>query len=224
MQRDPLGYVDGMNLYEFVGGRAIWKVDPFGLQTIGSKIFERIFRRFVLGTAVPNKVNRLFYFNDDEDELPRAPEIRQQMNKFYDSHFRTNGKRLPENVWQDVTILYQDAKKRVRPWRMEQRFLFDTGFWLNGAHSVMVKGNMQVCRNENVFHVRNLDMQWEWWDEIDAKTWSKLREDGHSIIASFAEGVLWHYVMDGFLDMEFHICVKFSDTADYATFPPGIKR
>jgi len=31
MQRDPLGYVDGMGLYEFVGGRPIALLDAFGL-------------------------------------------------------------------------------------------------------------------------------------------------------------------------------------------------
>jgi len=30
MQRDPLGYVDGMGLYEFVGGRVTVGVDPLG--------------------------------------------------------------------------------------------------------------------------------------------------------------------------------------------------
>ena len=31
LQRDPLGYGDGMNLYEFVGGRPTGAVDPMGL-------------------------------------------------------------------------------------------------------------------------------------------------------------------------------------------------
>jgi len=31
MQRDPLGYVDGMNLMEYVGGNSVNWVDPFGL-------------------------------------------------------------------------------------------------------------------------------------------------------------------------------------------------
>ena len=31
LQRDPLGYVDGMNLYEYVGGNANNFIDPFGL-------------------------------------------------------------------------------------------------------------------------------------------------------------------------------------------------
>jgi len=31
LQRDPAGYVDGMSLYEFVGGRSTLAVDPLGL-------------------------------------------------------------------------------------------------------------------------------------------------------------------------------------------------
>ena len=31
LQRDPKGYVDGMNLYEFVGGRPVQGLDPYGL-------------------------------------------------------------------------------------------------------------------------------------------------------------------------------------------------
>lgn len=33
MQRDPLGYVDGPNLYQYVGGNPGRYVDPFGLMT-----------------------------------------------------------------------------------------------------------------------------------------------------------------------------------------------
>ena len=33
MQRDPLGYVDGMNDLEYVGGNDVSRVDPYGLQT-----------------------------------------------------------------------------------------------------------------------------------------------------------------------------------------------
>jgi len=35
MQRDPLGYVDGMSLYQYVGSSPINWVDPFGLQFAG---------------------------------------------------------------------------------------------------------------------------------------------------------------------------------------------
>lgn len=31
LQRDPAGYVDGLNLYEYVGGNPIGAVDPSGL-------------------------------------------------------------------------------------------------------------------------------------------------------------------------------------------------
>ena len=31
LQRDPIGYVDGMNLYEYVGGNSINILDPYGL-------------------------------------------------------------------------------------------------------------------------------------------------------------------------------------------------
>ena len=31
LQRDPIGYHDGMNLYQFVGGNPVGRVDPFGL-------------------------------------------------------------------------------------------------------------------------------------------------------------------------------------------------
>ena len=39
LQRDPLGYVDGYNLYEYVGGHAVNAVDPMGLS------FERLYDR-----------------------------------------------------------------------------------------------------------------------------------------------------------------------------------
>jgi len=44
MQRDPLGYVDGMNLYEFVGGRVTVAVDPMGLTpiTFGSPWYDDV--------------------------------------------------------------------------------------------------------------------------------------------------------------------------------------
>ena len=36
LQRDPIGYVDGMNLYQFVGGRPAAMLDPFGRQSDGN--------------------------------------------------------------------------------------------------------------------------------------------------------------------------------------------
>ena len=38
LQRDPLGYVDGMNLYEYVRGNAANSVDSLGLQRAGNPV------------------------------------------------------------------------------------------------------------------------------------------------------------------------------------------
>ena len=35
IERDPLGYVDGMNLYQYVEGAPIGSMDPFGLESQG---------------------------------------------------------------------------------------------------------------------------------------------------------------------------------------------
>jgi RHS repeat-associated protein len=59
-QRDPLGYVDGFNLYEYVGSRPTWFVDPFGLEGNGHH-------------WVPNAVRKL---------LPENSPARKYFEKF----------------------------------------------------------------------------------------------------------------------------------------------
>jgi len=44
MQRDPLGYVDGMNMMEYVGGNVVNWVDPFGLNKSNVECWEEAFR------------------------------------------------------------------------------------------------------------------------------------------------------------------------------------
>jgi RHS repeat-associated protein len=40
LQRDPRGYVDGLNLYQYVGGRPTFGTDPFGLVTCKPKLIS----------------------------------------------------------------------------------------------------------------------------------------------------------------------------------------
>jgi RHS repeat-associated protein len=45
IQRDPLGYVDGMNLYQYVEGMPITSMDPLGLSSVRDSIHEKGLRR-----------------------------------------------------------------------------------------------------------------------------------------------------------------------------------
>jgi hypothetical protein len=42
LQRDPIGYTDGMNLYQFLLDNPINFVDPFGNETSGPPVFQQV--------------------------------------------------------------------------------------------------------------------------------------------------------------------------------------
>jgi len=49
MQRDPLGYVDGMNLMEYVGGNVVNLVDPWGETKKGGKKESEVYPWYFIG-------------------------------------------------------------------------------------------------------------------------------------------------------------------------------
>jgi len=74
MQRDPMGYVDGMGLYEFVGGRVTVGVDPMGsvsATVVDQEVDEHGYRYGVVFTFEPENARRVFgqIYNMTVDEI-----------------------------------------------------------------------------------------------------------------------------------------------------------
>ena len=57
MERDPIGYDDGMNPYQFVGSNPVNKVDPLGLSELDASEYAEYLRGLIdAGTVNPDKL------------------------------------------------------------------------------------------------------------------------------------------------------------------------
>ncbi|MBZ0167635.1 MAG: RHS repeat-associated core domain-containing protein, partial [Candidatus Omnitrophica bacterium] len=84
LQRDPLGYYDSMNLYEYVGSNPVNSVDPLGLQTVTE--YGTIISLIIMGAIVVEElINQLVvsYRNEmiqegDECRVPVFRAVREE--------------------------------------------------------------------------------------------------------------------------------------------------
>jgi len=216
LQRDPAGYVDGMGLYRAVRDNPISLTDPSGaLSHIDRKILAIYARRFATGGGGSVGYLKDWLFGktyEIEDTLGELPDdLWFDMEVFYIRYLKE--KKLPESKWMYVSIDRQNAVDRGE-WDTE------ASYFLNRSAKVMVKGKLQVCRTGEgefeKFHVKNLDTDWHWHDEIDARTLEDLWKDhGFSIekpfmsLINFGEGTL-DLVVEKTTPIQFFVIVHFT--------------
>ncbi len=161
--------------------------------------------------------------HDDRGQMMTVDDNIINMDRFYErfveSEYRGNG-------WQRLYIAYQQVEShreapssRERSWNFEFGEGDDTAaFLLHGTFGVYAQGSLEACKGpDGVYRIRNIDVQWEWHDTIDAHSWNQAEAGTPWPIRGAEAG--WDLIFDGVLDTEFDVVVHWSDRTDHTPRP-----
>ena len=148
---------------------------------------------------------------DDEGELAR--EFKLEINEFYKSQIKGNS---GHSSFDEISV------DRWVYGRKEEAF--STGWWLYGAHNVLAKGGFDYCCNDRNCKLSNVNVDWEWYDDIDAhdfmealdvyearvadRSWWQNRQV--SIVLSLE--VFWDVIGDKVTDTDFKVNIKWKES------------
>ena len=80
-------------------------------------------------------------------------------------------------------------------------------WWLNGAHDVFAGGSFDIrCTGESI-KIRNINMKWEWHDQIDANSFWEGHNWPENKIPHIIEGT-YDLIVDKILSADFGVIVK----------------
>jgi RHS repeat-associated protein len=91
VQRDPIGYADGMGLYEYVGGNPANSIDPYGLQE-GSTVAETNNRPAATAPSAALEQERRVIRENHGDNRPAADLIGDSYNKNFKDYSGGEGR------------------------------------------------------------------------------------------------------------------------------------
>jgi hypothetical protein len=243
MQRDPIGYADSANLELYARSSPSRFTDPNGLQSIPNlgtaeqlqrlaaertqcrasiamRIMTILARRIARGPLV-NRISNalagnLYELQDDNNELATWPGMYAYMTLTYRTLLKAQ--RLTPGVWTDITVYPLSAKRLIgNEFKIKAMKTFDTAWWLNGPHDVIVAGKMSACLGKDKVLVRNLKMNWEWHDEIDGKSYGEMRSNEENEFATSLEGT-YDVVVDKYGAANFNIIIYFKHEYDSREF------
>ena len=107
--------------------------------------------------------------------------------------------------WQTVQIghnkIVVSAKELTGQWEFKSRKVFDTGWWLHGAHDVEASGTIEVKCTADKWMIRNRDVSWFWNDEIKSNptsdaalekyffhTWEYISSGAFGVVIGWQDG------------------------------------
>jgi len=122
LQRDPLGYIDGMNMYEYVKGNPVNNVDPLGLSTCNA--------------ANCGKITNFFfkeYRTTSAQTLEEAQAFKEEVGDFADNLNGLLTLSSRTNVYKPVTDLISALPVAV------------TNLATNKIYSIYIQAEYQFC-------------------------------------------------------------------------------
>ena len=204
LSRDPIEEQGGMNLYGFVGNEPVINYDHQGLLSIGMKIAARFGERAgrsasLVGNILNRRSQGPVTMSDDENEMNPAldEKVEQRIRRYISKTGKEGNVKIDEvdlnEIFPNVIRYEEDASR------------FGTGWWLNGAMSVIANGEAKcVVRSGGGLSIGSIDVNLEWHDWIDANP------SGENFIKHNAEKVFGLYDKIGYVSWEIVIPWKFT--------------
>jgi len=202
LQHDPIGYGDGMNLYQYVRSRPIVAVDLLGLfggnafdsyqtpYSLADRLLTTYFSRMsplggVLQLRKGSEANP-YTFDDELNEMMDNVKIKMGVCAYYRSLVMAAKNSTTMNLyckpWKTIPVTFgTDNYKLVsKAWDADdQSFL--GGFLLNGCHSVWARGQFKTfCKkfkHEDVCWIKEVQVDWRWRDALDGKSFEDFGDD-----------------------------------------------
>jgi hypothetical protein len=214
-QAEPFGaeYIDGPNLYLTEGGNPINRVDPTGAQSLTAKMLEILAWRYGRAVAIAgigilvNWGEYLFgadnyTLTDDENEM--NPGLASQMQVYYRYLVQHVYETEITEEWKTFTVPLDSAKAKVGQFT-------HPNFLLNGAHDVLASGTFEARVKNCHVYMRNIDMEWQWKDQIDANSFKESLERGNfkkmNPIGVLIEG-WWDFTAEKQAAVDFFVNIK----------------
>jgi hypothetical protein len=175
------------------------------LLTIGTKI-EMIFASRLFTGGIINRFRADEYtIHDDEGEM--TAEFHKKMEDFYRDVVKANRPQIPPYY---TTLEFPMPKPRGN-WRFSNvEKLGSTGYWLHQAWDVEAEGSLEArCCKEKCW-IRNRDIRWLWYDDIDANSYLQLIKTQHPMWYVPIEGS-WDIIGDKLLNTDFKVKVLWQD-------------
>lgn len=231
MQRDPLGYLDGMSLYGAYhllhGG-----VDPTGMtrgRDFVSIFIGRLFRKYgTFGIGASDWLwGDVYWVGDREGTLLNANKKRSR--DFVLAYVRKKAQSLPSGFHEIDVDNIKDIRGEYTPggnWSYFSGEVFgDGGFWINGATGIeVVDGSIQICREAASVTILKFDIAYTWHDWVDANSFIEKWNGGEFRRSlqegEFAEfGVHWlealaDIYIDKKFDLDYGVKIPMRDTRD----------
>jgi len=205
LQADPLGYVDGMNRYEFVRSNPVKYVDPLGRKSLTPKMNEAFRLQWlgILTLTISNYVvDDYTFFDEDEEMFPG--DLSGSMKTFYAKFLKD---KPLTRCWKQFTIPPTNAAADA-PWIVSGK-MFTYGYWLGSTSTVMASGYISARIGEgNFIEIRNLLVDWAWIDDVDAKSFAEMWSDPKQGWGNFLLEGTWDFFGDKVIDSDYDVTVK----------------
>lgn len=236
LQHDPIGYIDGLNLYEYVSDNPIKYIDSLGMAMSLSGKIEGLLalRAYRGGSLIFNIYNRFrnnYEFEDELNEMNQS--LGEDIFRFYADAINRHKSSVDANKdkWTLITVPPPQPSKE---WRTGLTGLFPgLNFWLHGAIDIRSDGQFEAkldCNDR--YMIRRINVEYEWYDEIDANNGKELRSKGQGPKAYdfYYLETGWNVVGDGVLGSAFYVTIKWShqmmgerDITNYVNSRGGIR-
>jgi len=210
-----------------IGGKCpVAGVDPFGLIPLGTRIAERYSFRTATGPF-------LWWYNwlfdkarivDENQEMLTAAVVGDQISRYYDwrlGQLYLSG-RL-SNEWKRFEFTEDNAVPiagssvrggKAFSWGWHQGNplspFYEAGWWLNNSCHVSAAGSFEARCTGTRLEIRNRDVEWVWYDEIDAQSVVQLWKAKENIATILLEGYV-DWIGDKLGDAEFDIEISCHD-------------
>ncbi|AQQ70730.1 hypothetical protein SMSP2_01091 [Limihaloglobus sulfuriphilus] len=122
--------------------------------SIGTKISGIVYSRLLTGLII-NRLRTNCYTLEDEQR-----EIESRFKDYIRQHYIKKAKRNGK--------IRFDTHRVAGDWNFGGAIPPTTAYWLGGAHRVSANGSFDVCCKGINCQTNNLDVQWTWYDDIDA--------------------------------------------------------
>ncbi len=166
VQRDSLGYQDGLNLHAYLQSQPIGHLDPLGLESLTVKVNKAFFGTRVLGCfllTIPNHMNDNYEFYDSEREM--WGQLNGNMLDFYSKYLGT----MPlSREWQLVDVSANAPSIAPSPggayWTVTGK-AFTWGFWLGSSSIANAQGFLRArCASEDTIEIKSVNVRYDWID------------------------------------------------------------